>query len=265
MINPMTPAPPLAFPSNSAAAEWHERYRAMVRLSDTAIWEAQRLENRSAELEQRVREARREVHDAHMEAIYMLAVASEAHDPDTGAHVRRVQKYAYLLAQGMGLPAHESERIGYSAVLHDVGKTAVPDSILRKPGSLTPAEWQVMQGHTLIGERILSCKPFFAVARQIARSHHENWDGTGYPDALRDAHIPLPARIVRIADVFDALTTARGYKPAWTPERAITFMLGQARVFDPAGLAAFLQLYRNGQLAVDVIAIDSHAFRPNAA
>jgi putative two-component system response regulator len=237
----------------------------MVVLNDTVIHEALRLENRSAKLERRMRQARRELHESHMEAIYMLAVASEAHDPDTGAHVRRVHKYAHLLALSMGLSSDEAECIGYSAILHDVGKTAVPDSLLRKPGALTQAEWQIMQGHTLTGEHMLSSKPFLAVARQIARSHHENWDATGYPDGLSDSRIPLPARIVRIADVFDALTTVRRYKPAWTPERAVAFMTGQARVFDPAGLAAFLQLYRSGQLVGDVTAIKAHPPRPNAA
>src|SRR5512135_3054566 len=102
MLDPTPPIPPVAMDASSATAEWHERYRAMVALSDSAIAEALRLENRSAELEERIRAATRELHAAHMEAIYMLAVASEAHDPDTGAHVRRIQKSAYLLAQALG-------------------------------------------------------------------------------------------------------------------------------------------------------------------
>ncbi len=252
MLDPPPPVPPVARNPSAAAAEWHERYRDMVALSDSAIAEALRLENRSAELEERVRAATRELHAAHMEAIYMLAVASEAHDPDTGVHVRRIQKYAYRLARALGLPMDEAERIGYSAILHDVGKTAVPDSILRKPGPLTAAEWDIMKGHTLTGEHILARNAFFDVARQIARSHHENWDGTGYPDGLSDVRIPLAARIVRVADVYDALTTARAYKPAWKPEEAIASMAAQARVFDPEVLAAFVRLHENGELASDL-------------
>src|SRR5262249_3768414 len=119
-----------------------------------------------------------------------------------------------------GLSTQEAERLGYSAILHDVGKIQVPDEILRKPTALTQDEWQIMRQHTITGERILSREPFFEDARNIARSHHENWDGSGYPDGRAASTIPLAARIVRVADVFDALTSTRPYKQAWSPEQA---------------------------------------------
>ncbi len=113
--------------------------------------------------------------------------------------------------------------------------------------ALSADEWKIMRAHTIAGERILSRTAFFDVARTIARSHHENWDGTGYPDGLRGGDIPLPARIVRVADVYDALTTARVYKPAWDRNRAADYIEGQ-RVFDPDVLQAFLRIYHAGRL-----------------
>jgi putative two-component system response regulator len=128
-----------------------------------------------------------------------------------------------------------------------VGKIHVPDAILRKPGPLTAEEWAIMRQHTVVGERILSREPFFDIARSIARSHHENWDGTGYPDGLSGESIPLPARIVRVADVFDALTSVRPYKKGWTAEDAVASIeKQQAELFDPRVVQSFLRLYRTG-------------------
>ncbi len=230
-------------PQKRAEMELQQRYRDIAALSDTVLEQAIELKRYSLSLEQRVAQRTAELHKANLEAIYMLAVASEAKDLDTGAHVRRIEHYSRSLALELGLPAAEAERIGYSAILHDVGKILVPDDILRKPAPLSEDEWQVMRQHPLAGERILSREPFFDVARGIARSHHENWDGSGYPDGLTGSAIPLAARIVHVADVYDALTTERPYKQAWSPAEAASAVdRQQERLFDPDVARAFLRL-----------------------
>src|SRR4029077_11350400 len=137
------------------------------------------LKHYSKELEQRVKDRTADLHAANMDAIYMLAEAAEAKDHDTGRHVRRIQAYSRALALQLGIKDAEAEEIGYSAILHDVGKLHVPDRILAKPGPLDRDERNEMEQHTIVGEKILSPRPFFAQSRQIARSHHENWDGSG--------------------------------------------------------------------------------------
>ena len=229
--------------------ELRESFDTVARLSDTVIAQALSLKSYSETLEQQVQERTRELHEANMEAIYMLAEASEARDADTGAHVRRIERYSLMLARASGMPPREAERIGYSAILHDVGKILVPDEILKKPAELTSDERALMQSHTLAGERILSRKPFFDLARRIARSHHENWDGSGYPDGIAGDAIPLDARIVHVVDVFDALASSRVYKSAWTPERAIEEIRSQAgQMFDPRLVEEFAVLFYAGAL-----------------
>jgi PAS domain S-box-containing protein len=231
-----------------AEEQLREQYRQIASLSDVVLEQALELKNYSKNLEKRVRQRTRELHDANMDAIYMLAVASEAKDQDTGAHVLRIRNYSTALARTIGYNEGEAERVGYSAILHDVGKIQVPDEILKKPGPLTPDERRVMEVHTLAGERILSDRPFFEIARQIARSHQENWNGTGYPDGLRERDIPLPARIVRLADVFDALSSQRIYKDAWPVERVIDVIItGREREFDPELVDAFRVLFDSGE------------------
>jgi putative two-component system response regulator len=161
--------------------------------------------------------------------------------------VRRIRDYAEAIARELGFDERVAESIGYSAVLHDVGKMHVPDHILKKPGPLTPEERREMQEHTVVGERIICDKPFFAPARRIARSHHENWDGSGYPDRLGGQEIPIEARIVHLADVYDALTSPRVYKRAWSgydAAQVVTEACG--RMFDPEVVAAFSSLARRG-------------------
>ena len=153
--------------------------------------QSKKLREYADSLELRVAERTRELHDAHLETIYILAIASDAKDADTGEHVRRLKRMSQMVAQRMGLPPAEAERLGYSAVLHDVGKIHTPDFILKKPGALTPEERTEMQQHTLAGERILKPSAYFAQASRIARSHHENWDGSGYPDGLRGNRYPF--------------------------------------------------------------------------
>lgn len=231
-----------------AELELQERYREIAALSDTVLEQALELKRYSRRLEQRVQERTLELHKANLEAIYMLAVASEAKDLDTGAHVRRIEHYTRLLARELGLSDEEAERMAYSAILHDVGKIHVPDAILRKPAALSEDEWRTMRQHPIVGERILSREPFFDVARSIARSHHENWDGSGYPDGLRATKIPLAARIVRVADVYDALTTARPYKQAWNHAQAEAAIERERDImFDPDVVRSFLRLARDGR------------------
>lgn len=220
------------------------------RLNDTIIGQALELKHHSERLEEKVAERTIELRQANMSTIYMLAVASEARDDDTGAHVRRIENYARAVAAEMGLPDHEAERIGYSAILHDVGKIHVPDSILKKPGKLSDEERAEMQKHTLIGEQIMNGSAFFETARLIARHHHENHDGTGYPDGIAGPAIPLPARIVHVVDVYDALVSPRVYKDPWPTDKAIAAIQHDAgTMFDPAVVDAFMNLHNAGELS----------------
>jgi len=140
----------------------------------------------------------------------------------------------------MGFAAKDAAAIGYSAILHDIGKIHVPDEILMKPGPLDSEERARMQLHTLAGERIIATNCFFDRARKIARSHHENWDGSGYPDGLSKSDIPIESRIVHIADVYDALTHARVYKKAWPETEAVeSIRSGRGTMFDPDVVRAF--------------------------
>lgn len=180
---------------------------------------------------------------AQEEIIRRLSIASEVRDEETGAHVSRMSAYTALLAGEAGLPAHEVELLRVASPLHDVGKIGIPDAILRKPGRHTPDETEIMRQHTVIGHRTLSGTGFdlLDTAATIALCHHERWDGAGYPRALAAERIPLPGRIVAIADVFDALTTRRIYKPAFSIERSVGLLLdGRGTQFDPDLLDAFL-------------------------
>jgi putative nucleotidyltransferase with HDIG domain len=231
----------------SAEEALRTQYKIVTDLSNTIMEQALNLREYSQKLEERVSRRTAQLHEANLDALYMLAVASEAKDEDTGQHVRRIQRLAVALAGELGVPRASAEAMGLAAILHDVGKIHVPDQILKKPGPLTAEERAEMQQHTLTGERILSNKPFFATARSIARSHHENFDGSGYPDGGAGEAISLEARIVRVADVFDALTSRRVYKEAWPVDRAAAEIAARRGVaFDPNVADAFARLYANG-------------------
>lgn len=226
-----------------------DQYEFIVKMSDTVLNQALDLKHYSSDLEIRVKERTAELHAANMDAIYMLAEAAEAKDQDTGRHVRRIQAYSRALALQLKLPEPQAQEIGYSSILHDVGKLHIPDRILTKPAALDHEERVIMQSHTLVGERILSPREFFAMARSIARSHHENWDGSGYPDRLKGEEIPLPARIVHIVDVYDALINPRCYKDPWDNDRATAFIGDEAgRMFDPDITTAFLAMVGESDL-----------------
>jgi putative two-component system response regulator len=195
-------------------------------------------------LEAKVRERTRELVEAQIEIIERLAIAAEFRDDNTGQHTQRVGQMSALLARQLGLPDSQVSLIARAAPLHDVGKIGVPDTILLKMGKLTPAEFELVKQHTTIGARILSGGkfPLLRLAEEIAFSHHERWDGCGYA-GIRGYDIPLAGRIVAVADVFDALTQQRPYKPAWPVAEAIAEIDRQReRQFDPGVVAAFLRV-----------------------
>lgn len=177
------------------------------------------------------------------EIIRRLSAAADRHDQVTGDHIARVATYAGLLARGLGLPEDEVRLITLAAPLHDIGKIGIPDGLLTKRGELSAEERQVMEKHTVYAEEILgnSTWELLRVAAEIGAGHHEHWDGTGYPRGLSGTGIPLPARIVAVADVFDALVSERPYKSAWPLEAARAQLLAErGRQFDPACVDAFL-------------------------
>jgi len=162
--------------------------------------------------------------DSYRDAIFMLGKAGHYSDEDTGVHIWRMAAYARVLAEAMDWPAARCDLLEMAAPMHDTGKIGIPDAILKKPGPLTVAEWAVMKTHSRIGHEILSQSeaPVFALAAEIALNHHERWDGSGYPQGRAGREIPESARVVAVADVFDALSMKRPYKDAWPLERVLT-------------------------------------------
>jgi response regulator RpfG family c-di-GMP phosphodiesterase len=184
---------------------------------------------------------------AHAETVRRLSMAVEYRDPNTGRHIARVSRYSARLGQAAGLGADHVELLRQASPLHDAGKVAIPDAILLKPGALSPPERSVMQSHTHLGYELLcgSRSPVLQLAATIALTHHERYDGSGYPDGLRGTAIPIEGRIVAIADVFDALTTERVYRPAFPVDRALSIMEGAHRgQFDPTLLDLFVSVAR---------------------
>jgi HD-GYP domain-containing protein (c-di-GMP phosphodiesterase class II) len=227
-----------------------DAHDALAEVANRVLDNAETYRHDADVLEQAVRQRTAELHQANHDAVMMLAVASEAKDADTGAHVLRIRRTTEALATELGESAMEAGRLGVAAILHDVGKIHVPDAVLQKPGKLTPEERKLIERHTLDGERILGRGAFFATARQVARHHHENYDGTGYPDGLKGEAIPMPARLVHVADVFDALTNKRVYKPAWTDADAAAVLRESIGLsFDPDIVAAFDKLHARGFFA----------------
>lgn len=210
------------------------------------VTERKALQARISAVNTELEGANQELKGAHIDAILMLSVACEAKDEDTGDHVQRIQHYTRAMANEIGLPEELKEQIAYSSMMHDVGKIHIPDYILRKPGRLTTSEFEIMKMHTIFGERILLEKQRYQLARQIARSHHENYDGTGYPDNLKGEDIPLPARIVKLVDVYDALSTKRPYKEAWSDLEAFEIILPmRGKQFDPMLVDTFERLWKD--------------------
>ncbi len=200
----------------------------------------------SAELRKR----RQNLEQKTRETLQMLAQIVEARDTDAGVHLQHIQHYSRALALRLGLEAAQASEVAYAGMIHDVGKANVPDAILKKPGPLTPEERREIEKHTVWADDLLSENDEFRAAREVARAHHERWDGTGYPDGLAGEDIPLAARIVAVCDVYDALISERPYKHAWPPGEAIAEIRRMSGThLDPAVVAAFVDLYATNVLA----------------
>ena len=188
-------------------------------------------------------DANRRTYFAHVDTIRRLVLAAELKDPDTARHIMRISRYSAVLAKALHMSPGETEVLAHAVTMHDVGKIGIPDAILFKRGALDEEEKKVMESHTLIGSRILADSPseLMQQGQVVALSHHERWDGTGYPRRLRGDQIPLAGRICAVVDVFDAMTTTRPYRPAFSPDVALeTMRRGRGAHFDPMLLDLFM-------------------------
>ncbi len=193
-------------------------------------------------LEFKVRERTKDLSDTQLEVIYRLARVAEYRDNDTGRHILRMARYCATLGEAAGLDGGACERLYNASPMHDIGKIGIPDSVLLKPGRLNATEWEIMQAHTTLGAELLSgsSSELVQAGERIALTHHEWWDGSGYPNHLRGADIPLEGRICALCDVFDALTSERPYKRKWTVDEALEEIIrGEGKHFDPALAALF--------------------------
>jgi response regulator RpfG family c-di-GMP phosphodiesterase len=192
-----------------------------------------------------------ELRDTQLEIVHRLAQAAERRDDETGAHLERIGMMTEKLALAAGMSPIEAGMMRHASVMHDVGKIGIPDSVLHKPGALTEQEWKIMRTHPLLGARILSGSnaELVQLAEQIARTHHERWDGTGYPSGLKGEEIPLAGRICAVCDVFDALVSWRPYKHAWPPAEALAEIRRQrGKHFDPRLADLFVDLVERGEI-----------------
>jgi putative two-component system response regulator len=217
------------------------------------------LHNQNEILEERVRERTAEIEEVRLEILERLSLAADYRDDATGRHTKRVSDMAGLIARELGLPDDEVEHIRLAASLHDIGKIGIPDLILLKAGELTAEEVALMKTHTTIGAKVLSGSRsrMLQMAETIALSHHERWDGLGYPRGLQGDEIPLPARIVALADVVDALSSDRPYRTRWPGQRIRSEVMRQSgRQFDPRVVEAYLRVMDNSEqqaLPVEVV------------
>jgi len=195
-------------------------------------------------LEREVAKRTAEIRETQFEIVQRLGAAGELRDNETGAHVKRMSHICSLLAIRRGLGETFSQLLLYASTMHDVGKIGIPDSILLKPGALTPEEWQIMRQHPVIGARLIGDhnSEILSLARETALYHHEKWDGSGYPHGILGEEIPISARIAAISDVFDALTSERPYKKAWPIEKAIATVREESgKHFEPALVDLFIE------------------------
>ena len=195
-------------------------------------------------LEARVSARTQELHDSRLDIIRRLGRAAEFRDNETGLHIIRMSKYSQILGLRAGMTEAEAELLLQASPMHDIGKIGIPDHILLKPGKLDAHEWEIMKQHAQIGADLLDGNPapLLRMARDIALSHHEKWDGSGYPKGLAGEDIPLVGRVVAVADVFDALTSVRPYKAAWPVEKAVDYLKEQrGRHFEARLVDLFLE------------------------
>lgn len=201
------------------------------------------LSNRAAWLADEVRKATVEIVARERETVFRLCKAAEYRDPETGAHILRMAHYSQRIARGLGLPVQEQDLLLEAAPMHDIGKVGIADKILLKPGRLDAQEFEIMKQHAMYGYDLLqgSSSRVLQAGAEIARGHHEKFDGSGYPSGFRGHDIPIFSRIVAVADVFDALTSERPYKHAWPLQEAVDFLQqGSGKHFDPECVQAFL-------------------------
>ena len=220
--------------------EFLARAKNMLALQDSRV----KLADRAAWLAEEVRKATQEIVNRERETVVRLSKAAEYRDPETGAHILRMAHYSELIAAAMGLPKADQELLLEAAPMHDIGKVGIADHILLKPGKLDGAEFDIMKQHARIGFEILrgSSSQVLQTGALIAHSHHEKFDGTGYPNGLQGEEIPLFSRIVAVADVFDALTSERPYKNAWDLDRAARYLRANSGThFDPRCVDLFFQ------------------------
>ncbi|SDH08815.1 HD domain-containing phosphohydrolase [Propionivibrio dicarboxylicus] len=218
--------------------EFSTRVRNMLALSNGR----RKLADRAAWLAEEVAKATEAVHAREQELLIRMSRAAEFRDPETGAHILRMAHYSRLIAEELGLPDDDCRQIFQASPMHDIGKIGIPDHILLKPGRLTLEEFEVMKRHAQIGHELLkgSASMILQAAATIAVSHHERFDGVGYPCGVVGEAIPLYGRVVAVADVFDALTSTRPYKPAWSLDEAAAYLRDQSAAhFDPACVDAF--------------------------
>lgn len=230
------------------ANEFGPRVRNMLKLRQAHLDTRQRAERLADE----VRKATAEIHERELETITRLARAAELRDPETGSHIRRMSRYSALIAKTMGWSPDHVEEMLHASPMHDVGKLGIPDYILLKPGALSPGERRVMMQHARIGYDILkdSDSRVVQLGASIALSHHERFDGSGYPRKLSGSEIPMAGRIVAVADVFDAITSERPYKSRWPIESATEYLRRESGThFDPQCIEAFFKSF-DGVLAI---------------
>ena len=240
-----------AFYQHDVARRDEHAQARVSRLSRRQRWQAGELSRQSHLLEQTVADYTAQLEATQVEMTELLASAAEFRDAPLGPHARWVGDASALVAQALGTSDDEARALSLAARLHDIGKLAIPDSILLKEGKLSPAEWVIMRTHTELGERLLSrsTSPLLRLAAEVALSHHEHWDGSGYPRGLSGQAIPLAGRIVSVVDSFDALVSERPYKPAWTPAHALQYLGRRSgQQFDPQVVEVFCQLEQQGEL-----------------
>ncbi len=206
------------------------------------------LHDQKSLLEEMVRARTAELHRTQLQVVQRLGMAAEYRDEETGNHILRMSHVCALLAEQIGWSSAECDLILHASPMHDIGKIGIPDAILLKPGKFTPDEWEVMKSHASIGARLLDGEEteLMHMACAIAYTHHEKWDGSGYPQGLKGEAIPQAGRIAALADVFDALTSERPYKQPWPMEKALAFIRDQRGLhFEPALVDAFLGILPN--------------------
>jgi putative two-component system response regulator len=247
-VNPETKRQALAAGANDFLTTPFDTIEVGLRIRNLLeiVYLHRQLHGQNVRLEQTIRERTQQLQVAQLEILERLGQAAEFRDDATGEHTMRVGQLAARIAEAMQLPSDQVELLRRAAPLHDIGKIAIPDSILLKPGKLDASELELMRTHTFTGAKMLSGSQFdlLQMAEEVALTHHEHWDGGGYI-GFHEEEIPLAGRIVSVADVFDALSHERPYKSAWPKARAIQEIRSQSyHQFDPSVVAAFLQVQR---------------------